>query len=215
MRRSQPPPSPPSPCPPCPPPPSPPSGSSFPQAAGHQFSQEGRIFPKRATTSRLYRRRRKISTWYSLPSPMQPRWMPQPSSETIRKSAKLPLPAFTCKINFSQMPGAQWLEKCWNIGSVITQNLWLLWGLPILLEEAGKASIYLWVRQGYFRTEGARHLLRAPCMFCDREMTNIRRRTKYTLSMGGASKRSAGRWPDLMNWISTCANDQAQFWGRF
>ena len=48
-------------------------------------------------------------------------------------------------------------------------------------------------------------------MFCDREMTNIRRRTKYTLSMGGASKRSAGRWPDLMNWISTCANDQAQF----
>ena len=83
----------------------------------------------------------------------------------------------------------------------------------ILLEEAAKASIYLWVRQGYFRTEGARHLLRAPCMFelGDREMTNIRRRTKYTLSMGGASKRSAGRWPDLMNWISTCANDQAQF----
>ena len=42
----------------------------------------------------------------------------------------------------------------------------------------------------------------------DREMTNIRRKTKYTLSMGGASKRSAGRCPDLMNWISTCANDQ-------
>ena len=52
MRRSQPPPSPAPPCPPCPPPPSPPSGSSSPQAAGHQFSQEGRIFPKRATTSR-------------------------------------------------------------------------------------------------------------------------------------------------------------------
>ena len=25
----------------------------------------------------------------------------------------------------------------------------------------------------------------------------------FTLSMGGAMRRSEGRWPDLMNWIST------------
>ena len=59
MRRSQPPPSPAPPCPPCPPPPSPPSGSSSPQAAGHQFSQEGRIFPIRATTSRPHSKEEK------------------------------------------------------------------------------------------------------------------------------------------------------------
>ena len=69
MRRSQPPPSPAPPCPPCPPPPSPPSGSSSPQAAGHQFSQEGRIFPKRAKTSRLYRRRRKAPPGRACPAP--------------------------------------------------------------------------------------------------------------------------------------------------
>ena len=214
MRRSQPPPSPAPSAPPCPPPPSPPSGSSSPQAAGHQFSQEGRIFPKRATTSRPHiEGGEKAAPGTACPAPCSLvgcRSQARRQSGSRRSCRCQPSPA---RSTSAKCRGRNDWRNVEILGRKSRTIYGLLWGFLILLEEAAKASIYLWVRQGYFRTEGARHLLRAPCMFelGDREMTNIRRRTKYTLSMGGASKRSAGRWPDLMNWISTCGNDQAQF----
>ena len=33
--------------------------------------------------------------------------------------------------------------------------------------------------------------------------TTMKMMVLFTLSIGGAMRRSEGRWPDLMNWIST------------
>ena len=175
---------------------------------------------------------------------MHPRWIPQPSSETIRKSAKLP--DFTCKSSFRmkcrlmdvmRIKKHEAVEEQDISGKLNISEIWFRWSfINIAISNRSSQNLVnysVWEREREwclqtFRLQGCKLVRFLPArpanlvpdggwgwppfegtMYVCHDilevgmLVRVKMMRMLTLSICGAIRRSQGRWPDRMNWIST------------